>query len=315
MMVSVGTFNLNNLFSRWNFRAEIQPGEVVLESTTFAAGQFELREFMGRLVNAKAQSDTAAIAERIIRMDIDVLAVQEVEDLPTLERFNRDSLGGLYRFVTLLEGNDPRLIDVGLLSKFPIEAATSFRHAVHPSNANSPVFGRDLLEVEVWNQGRTKRLFRLYNNHLKSQYVPFGEDPVLGAQHANERRRHQAETVVRIVDARTRTDSPYIILGDMNDTPTSAPLGPLVNSGLNLVDGLASPMETRPAKADEPPPPGPAWTHRFKPTGQPAQYELFDQIWLSPGLAPRLAEAWIDRRTKHGGNGSDHDPAWVVLDL
>ncbi|MFH8368368.1 hypothetical protein [Streptomyces sp. NPDC018031] len=23
----------------------------------------------------------------------------------------------------------------------------------------------------------------------------------------------------------------------------------------------------------------------------------------------------IDRRTRHGGDGSDHDPAWVVLDL
>jgi len=23
----------------------------------------------------------------------------------------------------------------------------------------------------------------------------------------------------------------------------------------------------------------------------------------------------IDRRTKHGGDGSDHDPAWIKLDL
>jgi endonuclease/exonuclease/phosphatase family metal-dependent hydrolase len=315
MLLSVGTFNLNNLFSRWNFRAEIQPGEVVVESMTFTAGQFEVREFMGRLVNVKPETDTDAIAERINRIDVDVLAIQEVEDLPTLERFNRDNLGGLYPFVTLVEGNDPRLIDIGFLSKFPTEAVTSFRHAVHSSNVDSPVFGRDLLEIDLWNQNRTRRLLKIYNNHLKSKFVPFGQDPVLGAQRADERRRRQAETVARIVDARTRTNSPYIILGDMNDTPTSPPLDPLVNSGLNLVNGLANPIESRPAKADVPPPLGPAWTHRFKPSGQPAQYELLDQIWLSPSLAPRLVESRIDRRTKHGGDGSDHDPAWVVLDL
>ncbi len=80
---------------------------------------------------------------------------------------------------------------------------------------------------------------------------------------------------------------------------------------------MANPQETRPAKqeADGNNPATKAWTHRFKPAGKPAQHELFDQIWLSPALAPALQEAWIDRRTKHGGDGSDHDPAWVVLDL
>jgi exonuclease III len=38
-------------------------------------------------------------------------------------------------------------------------------------------------------------------------------------------------------------------------------------------------------------------------------------VWLSKALAPRLQSAHIDRRTKHSGDGSDHDPAWVVLDL
>ena len=88
-----------------------------------------------------------------------------------------------------------------------------------------------------------------------------------------------------------------------------------MGSGLELVDGLADPQETRPAKADTPPPASKAWTHRFKESGEPARYELFDQIWLSPSLAPRLEEAFIERRTKHSGDGSDHDPAWVVLDV
>ena len=32
-------------------------------------------------------------------------------------------------------------------------------------------------------------------------------------------------------------------------------------------------------------------------------------------LKDKVLSAHIDRRTKHGGNGSDHDPAWVVLEI
>lgn len=102
----------------------------------------------------------------------------------------------------------------------------------------------------------------------------------------------------------------------MNDPPDSPQLAPFAGSAeLDLVDGLADPVETRPAKPDNPPPSSKAWTHRFKESGKPAEYELFDQVWLSPSLANRQTGAFIDRRTKHSGDGSDHEPAWVVVDL
>jgi exonuclease III len=40
-----------------------------------------------------------------------------------------------------------------------------------------------------------------------------------------------------------------------------------------------------------------------------------DQVWLSPALAPKLQDAFIGRRSKLGGDGSDHDPSWIVLDI
>jgi hypothetical protein len=102
----------------------------------------------------------------------------------------------------------------------------------------------------------------------------------------------------------------------MNDPPASEFLAPLVTSAeLGLVNTLTNPRETRPAKPDNPNPTTPAWTHRFKPAGLPAQYELLDQIWVSPALAGKVTDAVIDRRTKHGGDGSDHDPAWIHLEL
>jgi exonuclease III len=122
--------------------------------------------------------------------------------------------------------------------------------------------------------------------------------------------------IATIVKKRMRDGTPFVIVGDMNDTPTSPCLAPLVKGGgFRIVNALASPHETRPAKNDIPPPLTRAWTHRFKEAGKDAQYELFDQIWISYGLRTRLKESWIHRRKNLSGDGSDHDPAWIVLDL
>ncbi|MBA2363335.1 MAG: endonuclease/exonuclease/phosphatase family protein [Chloroflexia bacterium] len=321
MDVSVGTFNLNNLFSRYSFRAEAATGNdpALTVSVTYSFADpsaYRVRTFGGRLVDAKPAEERETIARRIRAMDADVLAVQEVEDIDTLRFFAAEELRGMYPYQVLIEGNDPRLIDLGLLSRLPIGAVTSWQQAVHPEVPEVPVFSRDMLEVEILNQGRTRRLFTLYNNHLKSRFIPLGQDPAVGTRRADTKRRRQAETVARIVSARTRPSSRYVVLGDLNDPPESPCLAPLLTaSELGLVNGLANPEETRTARPDSPAPTTTAWTHRYKPVGQPAQYHLFDQIWLSPALAQRQTGAWIDRRTKHSGDGSDHDPAWVSLRL
>lgn len=321
--VSVGTFNLNNLFSRFNFQGEIKAIrdlETSLDSDVaysfLSDDVWKVRTYQGKLVKAKKSKEIDRIAERIKRIDLDVLAVQEVEDIDTLHMFNRYNLSKMYPHVVLLEGNDVRLIDVGVLSKLPIGEVTSWRHAVHPKNPDKLVFGRDLLQVEILNPSRSKTLFTLFNNHLKSHYVDFKEDPAIAEQKNNERRTCQAEVVSTIVKDQTRPDSRFIILGDMNDPPDSPCLEHISkDSEMNLTNALTNPQETRPAKADTPLPMSTAWTHRFKPRGQPAEYELFDQIWISPSLKHRQVDAWVDRRKRHSGDGSDHDPAWITLSL
>src|SRR5206468_9247548 len=104
----------------------------------------------GVLVKGKPPVDRARLAARILAMDADVLAVQEVEDLTTLTAFARDELKELgYRHAVLVEGNDPRLIDVGVLSRLPIGGVTSWRHAVDQPTDPDPVFSRDLLQVDI----------------------------------------------------------------------------------------------------------------------------------------------------------------------
>lgn len=324
MTIRVATFNLNNLFSRYNFRAEIDEspaGDAGGITLTFDQDQFDVRTFMGRLVRAKDADDTNEVARRIRDViDADVLAVQEVEHVEILKLFNREHLQNLYRHVVLVEGNDQRLIDVGLLSKYPIGTIASHQAAVHDEQPDRRVFSRDLLQVEILDH-RGRKLFTIYNTHLKSHFVPFGEDPEQGRINANNRRRRQAQTIARIITRMERPNSRFVLTGDMNDPPDSEFLQPMfVADNRPLANALANPSETRPPKAETPGqgpgPQTPAWTHRFNPPGPAfAQYRLYDHIWLSQALADRFDNATIDRRRNHGGDGSDHDPAWIELSL
>jgi len=324
MHISLGTFNLNNLFSRFNFSGTVgaaSPDDMGGLTVTFDENEVKVRTFKGRLVKEKDPRDTETIAARIREaMDLDILAVQEVEHVEILKTFNREHLGGMYLYMSLVEGNDPRMIDVAFLSKLPLGAITSHQMAEHPDRPGERVFGRDLLQVEVLDPSGA-RLLTVYNTHLKSHFVPFNEDPVEGKKKADARRKRQAETVARIISRQERRGAKFVLLGDINDPEDSPHLAPMLTvDGDALVNGLAQAVETRPPKAETqgqgPGPSRPQWTHRFNPSGpEPPSYELYDQVWLSPALAPKLISAHIDRRTKHGGDGSDHDPAWVVLDL
>ena len=322
MIIKVGTFNLNNLFSRFNFSASISEiqeggGGITVRYEFTEEDNFRLRTYRGSLVKAKKAAETEKIADRIVDMDVDVLAVQEVENIDILKEFNRDKLGSLYKHVVLIEGNDPRLIDVGILSKLPIGTVTSFQTAVHPSNTSKRVFGRDLVEVEIYNSSRTMKLFTIFNNHLKSHY---GDDDNGGQGKVDNdnRRTQQAQMIQTIVGQRMRSDARYIVMGDMNDPPDAAPLSAiLMIDGNPMVDALANPTEVGEMKSEAPgnEPANTAWTHRFKPSGQPPRHELYDHIWLSPALAPAFSGAFINRRRNLTGDGSDHDPAWVELDV
>lgn len=323
MAISLGTFNVNNLFSRYNFdlQAEVpdlKEGTVTIAKIKTIVEKAEQKEidYRGIGLHRKDAEERKRIAQRIMAMNLDVLCAQEIEDIDTLRYFVTNELKGFYRHIMLIEGNDPRLIDVAVLSKYPIGAATTWQTATHPKASGERVFSRDMLQVEILNQAGTERLFTVFVNHLKSKFVPFTQDQEAGAKAADARRQLQAETIARIVANVTRPNSAFAIVGDMNDTPVANVLSPFVaNSQLNLVNGLARAVETRPAPPSSSPPEHSLWTHRFKPSGQPARYELFDHIWLSPSLAALQTGAFIDRRTKMGGDGSDHDPAWVTLDI
>ena len=125
----------------------------------------------------------------------------------------------------MIDGNDPRLIDVGVLSKLPLGAVTTWQHVTHPE-VEGRVFGRDLLEVQLLDASGSTRL-TIFNTHLKSHFVdPWNskekrprtaEEIDAERRKANELRHHQADAIAAIVGGRERA----VLAGDLNDPPAS----------------------------------------------------------------------------------------------
>ncbi|MEU4293976.1 endonuclease/exonuclease/phosphatase family protein [Kribbella sp. NPDC026596] len=320
MTLTVGTFNLNNLFDRWNFEGAL---EVLAAGTSSVPATYtfddEHRRRLqldghGKLLVAKKPEDTNRVAERLLAADVDVWVVQEIENVDVLREFNREHLNGSYPNVMVIDGNDStRFIDIGILSRRPLGGVTSYQRVFHPDVPDRPIFSRDLVEVEILD-ARGRKVLTVFGTHLKSKFVDFTvADPVAAAAAAQLLRTRQAETIVRIISARTSTRQRFLLCGDMNDTPDSPALVAYAQSG--LVSALTSPTEVGTVKTTVALPASPAWTSTFKASGQPRSFDLIDQIWLSPALAPRLRGAFIGRRKKLARDGTDHDPAWITLDL
>jgi ADP-glucose pyrophosphorylase len=81
----------------------------------------------------------------------------------------------------------------------------------------------------------------------------------------------------------------------------------------NLVSLPRHFQETKPptVPSNIPAPPPTNWTQRYKESGQPADYQLYDQIWVRNAHAGRVTGTWIHRREDVRDHGADHDPVWI----
>ncbi|KAH3759992.1 ribose 5-phosphate isomerase, type A [Pelomyxa schiedti] len=181
--VRVCTFNCENLFKRFNFKKK---------------DEAEIRK---KLEGGWTISDTALsifdepekrlTANCIREVNADILALEEVEDLVLLDMFNKSYLGSMYPHRLLIQGNDQRYINVGLLSKYPLGVIRTHRDELKPKS-DTPLFSRDCLEVEV--KVGSKQLHVLVN-HFKSMMG--GRDETRGT------RILQVNKVVEILNERS----------------------------------------------------------------------------------------------------------------
>lgn len=270
-------------------------------------GWFDLKQ---EHVKETAVENTARVAREL---NADIFCVIEAEHRTALNRFNDaviPKVGGLkYSHVMLIDGNDDRGIDVGIMTRSSFNIQTIVSH-VDDSDEQGRIFSRDCAEYEILTPlGKT---LLVLVNHFKSKGY--------GSQLDNDRkRRRQAERVRRIYQDRIDSGLEFIaIAGDLNDILDSGPLQPLLGEGSDLTDI----MQHSRFVGD-----GRSGTH-----GHGNKGDKLDYILMSPALASKVQEGGIERRGVWGGEhgtlfphfpeikkkedaASDHAALWVDLDL
>jgi predicted extracellular nuclease len=260
----IGTFNCENLFARFKFNSNVDPAEAIKNGFDINMTHFDILNDTEKELTAMA----------IDALNADVIALQEVENLDVLKRFRSDRLKNLkYTFGMLVDGNDPRQIDVAVLSRFPLVATRSHQHL---RDGNAFLFSRDCLEVDVQVNGK---ILTLFVNHFKSMLDI--NNPSQGRKNTRAKRVKQAAEVKNIVKARFGSSpgsAQWAVVGDLNDF-----LGP----GQGTTSGITDLVKWSEVEnvLDRLPVPE-RFTHFFEdaPAGEPRVRQL-DYILLSTSLA------------------------------
>ena len=202
-----------------------KPVEIAASGRSDWIGWFELEK---EAVKETATENTARIIELL---NADVLCVVEAENRIGLKRFNDDVMPKIgaapYDHVMLIDGNDDRGIDVGVLTRAGYKII-QMRSAVDDTDDKGQIFSRDCAEYEIRTTAGNTLLVLV--NHFKSK--GYGKP----AESAAKRLR-QAQRVRAIYEERITQGYEYIaIAGDLNETPDQPPMDSLVREGSTLVD-------------------------------------------------------------------------------
>ncbi len=271
-------------------------------------------DWIGSLVLREAPVDETAtrLTARVIAdLQADVLAVVEADSRPALVDFNHaliKPLGRPFRHIMLIDGNDERGIDVGLMTgpDYPIGAMHS--HVDDRTAKGEALFSRDCAQFHIATP--SGQALVLLVNHLKSK--GYGSQVT-----SNKRRLLQAQRVQAIYQGLRDQGIEHIaVVGDFNDTPDSAAVAPLLQGELRD-----------------------AFTHpAFDNGGYPGTYgtcakgSKIDYLLLSPALFAKVQAGGVWRQGLWPGvrparwaaypeltdpvhAASDHAAAWVDLAL
>ena len=153
-------------------------------------------------------------------------------------------------------------------------------------------------------------------NHLKSK--GYGE-----SKKSNARRKGQAKAIAEILGKYDLRNDNVVVAGDLNDTPGSAPLKPLMDIA-DLGDVLQMQFPGNPKHR---------WTYHFR------EFEQIDYLLVSKPMQERFLQAGVERRGMYNLNkltrnvddvpteqqfptvthwtnaGSDHGAVWADFDF
>jgi endonuclease/exonuclease/phosphatase family metal-dependent hydrolase len=280
-----------------NARATPNPASSPTAETTGRAGS----------TSTRSPSPTVPSARVIAEVNPDILVLVEVESRPALQHFHDKVLSPLlkkpYPYNMVIDGNDPRGIDVGILSRYRSKACAPITDR-SSARANSYTFSRDCPEYYV--ELPSGRELLILPNHFASK----------GSDRTGARRREQATGVRKIYESLKKRFPLAVVAGDLNDHPQSGALDPLLKR-----TGLVDAMSLKQYRGE------------FPGTYQRATAnEKIDYLLLSPALqraveavdmcrkgfyAPTKWESFenIDAESRGRFQASDHHCVWAELDV
>ena len=304
----LGTYNVENLFDRFD-----DP----YESGDDPTGRFGTRP--------KSRAKLYDLGTRIHQSKVDVLGIQEVENYGALKDFVQASVGPRFKVrsgIASQQSNDPRGIDLGVISSLPLGRVVSHRFNRFDTPDGDPYrFARDCLQVEVHNDDRSQVLLTIFVCHFKSKYSKY--DPVdqpaeyrQDQKQSANKRLAEAKEVVRIIRSELcpGTDR-FAVLGDFNDTPDSPAIAPLLADdnklGLRSAAALIEQTDAPPTSRR------PRDTHRWQRTDRTGKrlttWSQIDYLLLSPALY-RLRTGKAKVINTPAAQGSDHYLFWAEFE-
>ena len=239
--------------------------------------------------NELATQHTAMVIRDV---NAQILGVVEAENRVSLRDFSSiliQQVGGTsYRQVMVIDGNDERGIDVGIMTAAGYEIV-GIRSHVDDDDGQGSVYSRDCPEFTIATPTGDELVVLV--NHFKSKGFGRPADN-------DKRRRRQAAWTAAIYDrlvAEGRTS--VVVLGDLNDTPDDPgdPPGPLAPL---LVDTDLRDITTHPAFSPDP-------SGRPGTFGNGTKSQKIDYVLLSPPLWAKVVGGGIFRLGVWGGvNGT-----------
>ena len=255
----------------------------------------------------KSEETMAAVAQTIRSIDVDFLALQEIENQGVLVDFNHHFLGNLdyrHQWVNQRSGKTTA-INLAFLSRLPVRDVTvyAFDRFTLPGAQRDWTFVRDLVRVSLEPKpGLTVTVFML---HFKAQSKAQSgsSDPRSAKWRLAEARQVRAK-----VAALLKSDpAAYVaVIGDVNDVPESPTYRALtrLEDGVELIDVHA----TLP-RADR--------KTMLRQSGDQLvdPKHPIDYIFASPGLAKTLVSKSVSAPVPLDPTASDHIPLIAAFDL
>jgi len=286
------TFNVENLLTRFGFREFERERLATLLDIDNEQDRANLIRTHWNVLNDEIRVFTALA---IRQADPEVVCMQEVDNMRALrafhDRYLRRSAGLEFKHKVLIEGNDPRGIDVAVVSRFKVDSTTSHHELTfadldldppHGWDPDTPIFRRDCLELQI---KKHNRLLPIFVCHFKSMSG--------GREATRPTREAEARAVRSIIESRFADPaaSDWLVVGDLNDYTETDGVADADHGLGNLIgDGFAVDLVKRIVDVRD------RWTHFY---ASEASYHQLDYILASPSLAEKNPNA-LPQMVRHG---------------